>query len=215
MRFQIPVLLLLPLFTASLAESAPLTISDLFDGQFIDISASSGTPLGLTDDEEILLGSSVSNIVFSSSSLIVANNGGIGFGFANVEDLSPLNQPIPSIAAFTGGQAVMPYWDDIDDKSGEVYFGVVTHPDFGPTMIVQWHNRPLNPIASGVVRFQVQIFANVGPDAIVAQFVYDDIETVAPVPRSDIKTEVQASKTRFGASIPREPCRTGPCFRSL
>ena len=180
MRFHLPIMLLLPLLAASQTGAAPLTISDLFDGQFIDISGSSGTPLGLSDDEEVLLGSSISNLVFPSGAIVVANNGGIGFGLANVEELAPLNEPIPSSAAFTGAQSVLPYWDDIDDKSGEVYFGVVTHPEFGATLIVQWHNRPLNAIASGLVRFQVQIFANVGADAIVAQFLYDDIETPGP-----------------------------------
>lgn len=180
MRESVLPTLLVTLGLASGAFAAPLTISNLFEGQFIDISASSGTALGLMDDEERLIASSVSNIVFSSGSLVVGNNGAIAFGLASVEELSPLNEPIPSNAAFQGAQSVMPYWDDIDDKSGEVYFGIVTHPDFGPTTVVQWHNRPLNSIASGLVRFQVQVFGNVGSDDIVAQFIYDDIETPGP-----------------------------------
>ena len=49
------------------------------------------------------------------------------------------------MAAFGGGQAVLVYWDDLDDKDGDVFVSQHTGD-----LIVQWDNRQL-----GAYEFQV------------------------------------------------------------
>ena len=115
-----------------------LVIVDNLPGAFIDISGSS-TPLGLGDDDEVVVeGSSVGNMVLPTSSVVVANNGGVGFRDPSILDLEPTNQPIPSGSAFGGAQATLVFWDDIDDKTGDVYF-----VQLADRTIIQWNDRNL------------------------------------------------------------------------
>lgn len=156
---------------AASAHAQPLQIVDNLPGEFIDITQTGGTPLNLGDDEEVGIGTFAGNALFLAGTVVVGNNGGIGFGNATLTDLTPFNEPIPSGNAFDGGQAALAFWDDIDDKFGDVFFEVLAD-----RLIVQWHDRPIasNPTGSG--RFQIQVFDVVGPEGIAAQFLFDDIE---------------------------------------
>ncbi|MFQ5502839.1 MAG: PEP-CTERM sorting domain-containing protein [Phycisphaerae bacterium] len=160
----------------------PLQIVDNLPGTFIDISLTGGTPLNLLNDDEILLGTTVGNVVFPSGGMIVANNGGLAFRNPADINLAPLNEPIPSNNAFGGGQAAMAFWDDIDDKVGNVFFApLISTPIHGNGMIIQWNNRNFfgaSPLETAT--FQIQIFENGGPDGIVAQYLFQDIEQPRP-----------------------------------
>lgn len=158
------------LTTVGIAPAQQLTLVDDLPGAFIDISKTGGTPLNLGDDEEVLIGTFEGNLIFPAGSLVVANNGGIGFGNETVTDLEPINEPIPSHNAFLGGQALLAFWDDIDDKEGDVYFGVAED-----RLIIQWHDRPLADDPSQTVRFQIQIFNEFDPQGVFAQLIFDDV----------------------------------------
>lgn len=163
---------------ATAAEGQPLQIIDTPSGTFFDVSVTGGTPLNLLNDAEVTLGTTIGNPVFPSGSMIVANNGGLGFRNPTDANLAPLNDPIPSLNAFSGGQAALAFWDDIDDKVGNVFFTpAVDIPSRGAAMIVQWNNRGLvGGIPLDSATFQIQIFDSVGPDGVVAQYIFADIE---------------------------------------
>ena len=150
----------------------PLLIVDDLPGVFVDISDGSNA-LMLGDDDEVEIigsGSAMGNVVFPLERILVANNGGLGFRDPLDTDLAPLNEPIPSNNAFGGGQAALAFWDDIDDKFGDVFFS-----QFEDRTIVQWNDRNIAGTAD-TVRFQIQIFEGAGPGGIVAQYLFDDIE---------------------------------------
>ena len=151
------------------ARAGQLTLVDDLPGTFIDISKTGGTPLNLGDDEEVEIGTFAGNLVFAPGIVVVANNGGLGFGHETVTDLEPLNEPIPSDSAFLGGQAALAFWDDIDDKEGDVFF-----TELDGRLIVQWNDRPLVDDPSQTVRFQIQIFDELDPQGVFAQFIFDD-----------------------------------------
>lgn len=161
------------ILVAANADAGTLQIVDDLPGKFMDISQTGGTALNLGDDEEVDIGTFPGNFVFLTGPVVVANNGGLGFGNEVVSDLTPGNEPIPSTSAFLGGQAALVFWDDIDDKQGDVFFA-----QFADLLIVQWNNRNLNGTGD-TVRFQIQIFTNPGPSGIFAQFIFDDIEQPA------------------------------------
>ena len=164
-------------FCSVYATSAPAAILQIVDnipGTFLDISKTS-SPRSLADDGETVVATSIGNDVFPAGSIVVANNGGVGFRSPPSNELSPVNEPIPSANAFGGGQAALVFWDDIDDKNGDVYV------DQGPSgLIIQWHQQILteNPIAT--VTFQMRIFTpeEVALTGIVAQYVFSDITQV-------------------------------------
>lgn len=153
--------------TVTLAQQ--IHVVDDIPGSFQDISASQ--PLEIGDDDEIVVETSIGNFVFPSGSVVVANNGGVAFHNPPSNDLAPVNQPIPSSAAFGGGQAVLVYWDDLDDKDGDVFLA----QERG-RLIVQWHNRPLGANPTSTVRIQLQIPEDPGPSGVVAQLIFADIE---------------------------------------
>lgn len=138
-------------------------------GSFIDISGSK--PLRIGDDEEIQQDTTIGNFVFPAGSIIVANNGGVAFRMPPSSDLGAVNQPIPTSSAFGGGQAILAYWDDLNDKDGDVF--VVEQSG---RLVVQWNNRALGASPANTVRFQLQIPEDPGPTGIVAQIVFSDIE---------------------------------------
>lgn len=171
------VTLALTLGVAADAGAQQLRIVDNLPGQFIDISQTGGTPLGLLDDEEVeLVTAPIGNDVFPSGSTIVANNGGLAFRNPVSFDLAPLNESIPSGNAFAGGQATLAFWDDIDDKCGDVFFAF-----FPDRLIVQWNNRNIGGTAD-TLTFQIQIFdqSAIGPNQIVAQYLFADVEQTRP-----------------------------------
>jgi hypothetical protein len=71
-----------------------------------------------------------------SSQLRVGNNGGILFG-TTTGDVGFENVALP---AATLGRAILPLWDDLDDESGNVYYGIVgTAPQ--RRAVIQWQRR--------------------------------------------------------------------------
>lgn len=155
---------------ASSAYGQQLRIVTNIPGAFEDIS--DRPPLEIGDDGEVVISASPGDFVFPFGGAVVANNGGVGFGVLPDTNLAPDNEPIPSLAAFGGGQAVLAYWDDLDDKDGDVYVS-----DDTGDLIVQWDNRGLG--AGGTVRFQLKIFQNEGPYGVVAQIIFDDVQQAA------------------------------------
>ncbi|MCZ6816783.1 MAG: hypothetical protein O7F76_08860, partial [Planctomycetota bacterium] len=113
-------------FSAAFGLSLPLhlaaqTVQIVTDlpGSFIDITGT-GEQLMLADDAVAVRTTTIGNIVYPTGAVVIGNNGGVGFGNVPNENLPPLNEPIPSSSAFGGGQAMLAFWDDIDDKCGDV-----------------------------------------------------------------------------------------------
>ena len=107
---------------------------------FIDISAT-GTALNLTDDSEANIVSPFPFTFFgaTSSDLRVGNNGGILFG-VTTGDLGLTNAALPAATGLPA-PAILPFWDDMDDETGNVYWEVQgTAPN--RKLIVEWYNRP-------------------------------------------------------------------------
>ncbi|MCG8407719.1 MAG: IPTL-CTERM sorting domain-containing protein [Phycisphaerales bacterium] len=164
------------------ALAQTLEIVDDIPGTFIDISITGGTPLQLGSDDEVGVGSFTGSFALQPGLLVVANNGGLGFGTKVVTDLQPDNQPIPSNNAFGGGQALLAFWDDIDDdiddKNGDVFFAQFVMEDNIMT-IVQWNDLPVGSNPDDIVTFQIQICENLDPAGVYAQFIYKDVEQLA------------------------------------
>ena len=73
----------------------------------------------------------------TSSNLRVGNNGGILFN-ATTGDVGITNAALP---VATPALAILPFWDDIDADTGDVYWEVQgTAPN--RILIVEWYNRP-------------------------------------------------------------------------
>ncbi len=134
-------------------------------GEFIDIT-DTGQPLVLPDEGEAQIGTFGGSFVLLPGLIVVGMNGGLGFGSFTVTDLEPVNQPIPSGDAFVGGQALLAYWDDIDDKEGDVLSQVLED-----RQIVQWNFGNFDGTGS-TLKFQVQFFGNAAPTGIYAQLLY-------------------------------------------
>ena len=116
-------LLMLPPPAAMAGPPGTLVIvDDPALGAFDDITFT-GIPVSLADDGETMLptGPFAGNFVLNQGAVAAGQNGGLNFGALTVTDLAPVNQPIPSQAAFAGMQSVLAFWDDIDDKDGDVY----------------------------------------------------------------------------------------------
>ena len=136
-------------------------------GQFIDISLTSGENLMLGEDEEVALsGSSMGNFVFAPGLVVVGQNGGLSFGTGSVFNLEAVNQQIPSNDAFLGSQAGLVFWDDIDDKEGDVF--ALELPD---RLIVQWNFGNFEGTGA-TLKCQIQVLNNPAPTGIYAHFIY-------------------------------------------
>ncbi|MEP0262891.1 T9SS type A sorting domain-containing protein [Dokdonia sp.] len=151
----------------SIVSYGQLIIDDADMTPFEDISAT-GTPLGLADDGE-------ENIVIPfdfdldgqvSSNIRIGNNGGVLFG-TTTGDLFAGNLPLD-------GQTprIVPFWDDFDDETGDVYWEVLgTAP--ARRVIIQWDDRPHFPGDTEIdpATFQLVLFETTN-DIL---FVYDDV----------------------------------------
>jgi len=154
---------------APLVHGQQLHIVNNLPGLFEDISTS--TPFFLGNDEEVVVGTTIGNVVFPAGTVIVADNGGVAFRNPPSADLAPINEPIPSAAAFGGGQTLLVYWDDFDDKDGDVFLSQERD-----TLIIQWHNRSLGGAPTATATVQLKVFGEIGPSGIVAQLIFDDIQ---------------------------------------
>ena len=132
---------------------------------FVDIS-STGTALGLGDEGEATITTTVGNLLFPAGDVTVGNNGGILAGGGR--ELSRANQSLPDSSL---GNALLVLWDDIDDDTGNVYWEERDINGIN-TLIVQWDNRP-QFINIGNATFQLQLFET-GP--VLARYAYPDID---------------------------------------
>jgi len=103
------------------------------------IDATDGTPLNLTDDAEanVTLPFPFTFYGTTSTAIRVGNNGGLLFN-ATSGDLPFSNSPLDSASV---NNLIVPFWDDIDDETGNVYYKTVgTAPN--RRFVIEWHNRP-------------------------------------------------------------------------
>jgi len=144
--------------------------------QFVDISGS-GTPLGLVDDGQTNIFTTVGRDgFFPAGDVRVGNNGGIGVADSGSLSTNSGESTLPaSDGLFEEVQVLLAFWDDIDTEGDDVYWEEVVVNGI-PTLIVQWNELPhfsgTGSCVDTSVTFQVQVFES-GP--ILAKFVYDDI----------------------------------------
>ncbi|MEM8677892.1 MAG: S8 family serine peptidase [Planctomycetota bacterium] len=136
---------------------------------FIDISAT-GTPLGLGDDDSVMVTTTVGNSLLPAGTVTIGNNGGVVAGTGNVPRS---NLPLPY---FAYDQALLPYWDDLEAITGEVYWQEL-QVDGTDTLIVQWNELTHFTGGSETMTFQLQLFAE-GP--VLARFAYEDVSVSSP-----------------------------------
>jgi len=152
--------------------SAQLAIVNTLPGTFTDISQT-GTFVDLGDEDEVfafLL--PIGNSVFPfGSSVIIGNNGGVGFS-PPFTDLGPVPALLPSFAAFGAGKSLLPYWADIGNHVGSIHWQQI-----GNTVIIQWTDKRSKP-ANFPGTFQIKIFGGtLGPEeCIYAQCIYQNIQ---------------------------------------
>ncbi|MDC8011206.1 BACON domain-containing protein [Tahibacter soli] len=141
---------------------------------FIDISTpGAGTALNLSDDGEVNL-----TLPFAftfdgatSNALRVGNNGAILFG-TTTGDVGVDNAVLPAASL---GRAMAPFWDDLDDETGDVYY-VVQGAAPNRRAIVQWQARahfvnPQSPTPD-TATFEVVLFES----GNIVLFQYKDVD---------------------------------------
>lgn len=103
------------------------------------IDATDGAPLNLTDDGEanVTLPFSFTFYGATSTAIQVGNNGGILFN-ATGGDVPFANA---DLGATTLNNLIVPFWDDIDDETGNVYYKTVGAAP-NRRFVIAWHNRP-------------------------------------------------------------------------
>jgi hypothetical protein len=130
---------------------------------FIDISTT-GTPLNLTDDQEVLITTTVGNTLLPAGTVVVGNNGAL------LKRDSLADVAITNAVLSAGFPGLFPFWDDIDSDTGNVFWEERSVGGID-TLIVQWHNRP-HFSNVGSATFQAQVFAS-GP--LKVRFAYQDV----------------------------------------
>jgi hypothetical protein len=152
-------------------EDTSLSHSQVSESElFVDISTT-GTALGLQNDDAVTITTTVGNDLFPAGLVTVANDGGIiaGDNATLMSDNGSLPQP--------GWQtALLPFWDDLDAATGDVYWQEL-QINGADALVVQWHDR-VAPGGVDAVSFQVQLFAD-GP--IAARFAYQDVDFADPL----------------------------------
>ena len=155
----------------SLVDTAlPTMIVDSIPGSFIDISTT-GTPLGLLDDDEVDVPTGIRNALLRTGTVRVGANGGMKLSGGS-DGLRAQNAAIPSNNAFLGATTLLPFWDDLTPRffgAGEVYV-----QEFADRLIVQWDDLGFFTSPSTErATFQLQVFH---ASTLAAQFIYEDIE---------------------------------------
>jgi len=131
---------------------------------FVDIS-STGTDLRLGDDTFAVISTTVGNSIFPAGTATVNNNGLLISGVIQTQLIDNFGLPTGSF-----GNALVPFWDDIDDETGGVYWQQRQVGGIN-TLIVQWENRP-HFDNSGSTTFQLQLFES---GQVLARYVYKDV----------------------------------------
>ena len=141
-------------------------------GVFVEIENFSPEVLDLAGDLSAAIGTFGGNFILRPGLVVVGQNGGVAFGQKTVFQLAPLNEAIPSNAAFNGGQATLAYWDDIDDKDGDtLYVELVGDPVLSDRIIIQWTDLNFDG-AGSTIKCQVHILFNNAPSGVYAQCMY-------------------------------------------
>ncbi len=131
------------------------------------IDATDGTPLNLTDDAEanVTLPFPFTFYGVSSTATRVGNNGGILFN-ATTGDLGAANG---NLGTTTSNNLIVPFWDDIDSDTGNVYYKTVgTAPN--RRFVIEWYDRP-HFIGGGNATFELIFYE--GTNNI--KFQYQDV----------------------------------------
>ena len=159
-----------PIWSFTTVPAPIYTVDDACATAFEDISGS-GTPLGLADDGEAAI-----QIPFDFGFYGVMNTAPIDVTVAN-NGVLVLNEAFASVGYTNSAlpyasypQTIMPFWDDVDDETGDVYWEVRgTAPN--RRLIVQWDGRPhANNIDD--CTFQAVLYESTG----VIEFVYSDTD---------------------------------------
>ncbi|PLX80661.1 MAG: hypothetical protein C0615_00515 [Desulfuromonas sp.] len=138
---------------------------------FVDISAT-GLDLSMPDDGEVDFTSSVTNGLGDWSIARVGDNGAIYN--AATGDVPLDNDSLPSAGFPAAAVVLMPFWDDMDCFSGNVFAEELPVKSVN-TLVVQWENCPHYSSTGGIgsATFQAQIFS-AGP--ILARYAYRDVD---------------------------------------
>ncbi|MEZ6016391.1 MAG: hypothetical protein R3F49_14835 [Planctomycetota bacterium] len=138
-------------------------------GTWIDISGT-GTALGLDDDEEIDILTTLGNSLLPAGVARVGSNGGVRFGGVGTNMIA-VNTAIPNGLVFAGDQTLLPFWDDVNTALGTV--GDIYWQETQGRLIIQWADVGFyNGAATDRASFQIQVPAT---GAYFAQFLYQDV----------------------------------------
>jgi len=152
-------------------EEQPLEFNLLIDEAanfFVDISGT-GTPLDLVDDGVAQITTTVGNSLMPAGDVRVSNNGVIVSGATGIPNYVNSSIPTSSLNTF-----LAPFWDDLTDSTGNVFWEEVVIDDV-PTLIVQWQDRMHFNLPTGDgVTFQAQIYPDDGSELRV-RYIYNDI----------------------------------------
>ncbi|XZE51685.1 S8 family serine peptidase [Planctomycetaceae bacterium SH139] len=152
-------------------EEQPLEFNLLIDEApnfFVDISET-GTPLDLVDDGVAQITTTIGNSLMPAGDVRISNNGVIVSGTTGIPNYVNSRIPTNSLNTF-----LAPFWDDLTDSTGNVYWEEVVIDDV-PTLIVQWQDRMHFNLPTGEgVTFQAQIYPDDGSELRV-RYVYNDI----------------------------------------
>jgi hypothetical protein len=137
------------------------TYDDTVDTSFVDITAT-GTPLDLYDDEGlgVTLDFPFQFYGFPSNQITISNNGGILFGTEDGYLLS-FTSALPDADI---GAAILPYWTNIADDTGNVYYATVGESP-NRQFIVEWYDRDHDgtqggPNSPSGATFEVVLYEN-------------------------------------------------------
>jgi uncharacterized repeat protein (TIGR01451 family) len=151
--------------SATVTNTATWTASTFEPFNYLPINAT-GTALNLVDDghANITLPFSLNLFGVTSPNLRIGNNGGILFG-ATTGTVGFSNGSLPRP---TPANAILPFWDDLDADSGNVYWQVQgTAPN--RVAIVEWFQRShFNTAPASNVTFQVLMYE--GSNRVVFQY---------------------------------------------
>lgn len=150
---------------------ADYTVDDTCSTPFEDISGT-GTGLALADDGEANIQMPFDfgfygTILAAPVDIRVGNNGGLILGATTGDVAGGNSTTLPSSGM---GLGIMPFWDDIDSDTGNVFWEVRgTAPN--RRLIVQWYDRP-HYSNVGSATFQAVLFEATSE----ITFVYSDLD---------------------------------------
>ncbi len=144
-------------------------------GTFLDLASLEGeiVDIGFNGAAMLPLPGFPGNYLFNGPLVVVGQNGGVTFGVPQTGGLCSENEEIPSDCAFDGAQSALVFWDDIDDKTGDVTYVLLDNDEAttGARLIIQWNVHHFEGTES-TLRFQLQLHANDEPTGLYAQYVY-------------------------------------------